>query len=139
MCQKKTWAPGNIKISTFIFPISQPFMHGFLCNIMSRSAVKRHLSDCIKYILVGYIVSEILVKSLKLLTLIIHGVEALLYTSKMYPTQHTDPIPCVVDSKIHIHPFHKPSIPSQSISPNDWIMEILLYVCILLPVLIFSV
>ena len=114
-------------------------MHGFLCNIMSRSAVKRHLSNCIKYILVDYIVSEILVKSLKLLTLIIHGVEVLLYTTKMYPTPHTGPIRSVLDNKIHIHPFHKPSIPSQSISPNDWVMEILLYVYILLLLLIFSV
>ena len=36
----------------------------------------------------GYIVSEILVKNLKLLILIVHGMEALLYKNKTYPSRY---------------------------------------------------
>ena len=37
---------------------------------------------------IGNIVSDILVKNRKLLTLIIHGTDAPLYTNKIYPTPY---------------------------------------------------
>ena len=58
-------------------------------------------------IFVGYIVSEILVKSQRLLTLIIHGTEAPLYTKKkisrsVYPLYGSNRL--AVDNKIlYVH------------------------------------
>ena len=52
-----------------------------------KSAVKDPSNDVL-CIFVGYIVSEIFVENLKLLTQIIHGIEALLYTKNIYPVPY---------------------------------------------------
>ena len=74
---------GNIKmnIKTSIFNLQYLNRHGFLCK-HEQNRCKKDLSNDICYIFVSYIVSEILVKNWKLLTLIIHGTEAPLYTKK---------------------------------------------------------
>ena len=78
----------NIKISIFNLRLLSHFCMDFYATKTSRTSDKKTFLMIYNYIFVGYKVSEILVKIWHLLTLIIYGMEVLLYKKKTYPAVH---------------------------------------------------